>query len=190
MVIRSALVPEEAGLTQENPTTETIPPHVARYLAGAPKEAGQFAFLIGEWSARGNRYHASGAIQFRYQARWRAQYLHERRMVLDDFTFLSPAGEEISSFVTLRTYAPTTDRWEVAGLAALEPGWCGQWNGRAEGAEMRLVAEIRLPEGRAFYNRERFHDIEADSFRWESHDSHDDRATWTLASALVANRVS
>ena len=176
-------------MNSESPNTETIPPHIARYLAGAPEEAGQFGFLIGSWSVRGMRCDPSGVVQLRYQARWRAEYLHDRRIVLDDFTFVSPSGEELSSFVTLRTYAPTTGRWEIAGLAALEPGLNGQWNGSAVGAEMHLAAEIRMPDGSILYVRERFHDIESNGFRFESHNSLDDRATWTLTSALIANRA-
>jgi hypothetical protein len=177
-------------LNLESPESVKMPPEFARYLAGAPKEAGQFDFLIGSWSVQGTRYDPSGAVQLRYQARWRAEYLHDRRMVLDDFAFVSPSGEELSSFVTLRTYAHATSRWEIAGLFALQPGMNGQWNGRAVGAEMHLAAEIRMPNGSILHNRERFHDIEADEFRWESLNSHDDCATWTLVSALTATRLS
>ena len=131
-----------------------------------------------------------GEVQLKYEARWRAEHLHDRRFILDDFVFLSPAGEEMSSFLTLRTYAPALARWEIAGLAALEPGLDGRWNGRAVGEEMHLEAEIRTPEGRVIHQRERFFDIEHDAFRWESLDSRDDRATWTRGAALQAWRVS
>jgi hypothetical protein len=176
-------------LNSDSPNTETVPSHITRYVAGAPEQAGQFGFLIGSWSVQGSRYDAAGDVQLRYLARWRAEYLHDRRMVFDDFIFLSPSGEELSSFVTLRTYAPTVGRWEIAGLAALEPGLNGQWNGCAVGDEIHLAAEIRLSNGGVLHNRERFHDIKSDSFRWESHNSHDDRATWILTSALIANRA-
>jgi hypothetical protein len=164
--------------------------HIARYLAGAPKEAAQFDFLIGVWRVRGERYDDSGDVRLKYEARWRAEHLHDRRFILDDFVFLSPSGEELSSFLTLRTYAPALTRWEIAGLAALEPGLNGRWNGRAVGAEMHLEAEIRTPEGRVTHQTERFFDITPDAFHWESLDSRDDRATWTRSAALEATRVS
>jgi len=109
--------------------------------------------------------------------------------LLDDFTVVSPTGQELSSFVTLRTYAPATSRWEIAGLAALQPGIDGRWNGQVVGAEIHLAAEIRSTDGRILHNRIRFHRIEKDRFFWESHNSHDDRATWRLAASLIANRV-
>ena len=177
-------------MSLESPNTETIPPHIVRYLAGAPEEAGQFEFLIGRWTVQGRRYDASGSVQLRYQARWRAEYLHDRRMVLDDFTFVSPSGEEVSSFLTLRTFAPASSRWEIAGLAALEPGLNGQWNGCSVGTEMHLYAEIRMPDGTILHNRERFYNIEPNSFQWESENSSDGRATWILVSNLIANRVT
>ena len=171
-------------MAEESP----VPAHVARYVTGAPAEAAEFGFLIGNWAVTGARYDEAGAVGFRYAASWRAEYLHDRRMVLDDFTFLSPTGEELSSFVTLRTYAPLTGRWEFAGLAALEPGMNGQWNGHRVGEEMHLDAEIRLPDGALLHARERFFDIAPESFRWENHTS-PDRATWRLTTALEARRV-
>jgi hypothetical protein len=178
---------QEVHVTLDGPVMATIPPDIARYVAGAPEEADQFDFLIGEWTVSGCRYDI-GAVH-RYQARWRAESLHGGRIVLDDFTVVSPSGQELSSFVTLRTYAPAMGRWEIAGLAALQPGIDGRWNGHVVGAEMHLAAEIRSADGRILHNRIRFHGIEKDRFFWESHNSHDDRATWRLAASLIANRV-
>jgi hypothetical protein len=179
---------QEARVTLDSPVIATILPDIARYVAGAPEEADQFDFLIGEWTVSGCR-HDAGAVQQRYQARWRAESLHGGRMVLDDFTVVSPTGQELSSFVTLRTYAPATSRWEIAGLAALQPGIDGRWNGQVVGAEIHLAAEIRSTDGRILHNRIRFHRIEKDRFFRESHNSHDDRVTWELAASLIANRV-
>ena len=165
------------------------PLDLAGNLSGTPEEANQFDFLIGLWSVSGLRYDAAGVVQLRYHARWSAEYLHEKRMVLDDFTVISPSGEELSSFVSLRTYAHATVRWEIAGLAALQPGMDGQWNARAVGAEMHCAAEIRMANGSVLHNRERFHAIERNQFHWESHISQDGRATWKLIASLIANRV-
>ena len=165
------------------------PLDLAGNLAGTPEEAKQFDFLMGQWTESGFRYDVAGAVQLRYEAVWRAEYLHDNRMVLDDFTVVSPSGEELSTFVTLRTYARATGRWEIAGLAALQPGMDGQWNGRAVGAEMHSAAEIRMANGSVLHNRERFHAIERDQFLRESHISQDDRATRTLVASLIANRV-
>lgn len=38
-----------------------------------------------------------------------------------DFKALSSTGQDVSSYVTLRTYSELNRRWEMAGLAALQP---------------------------------------------------------------------
>lgn len=48
-------------------------------------------------------------------------------MVMDDFTVLSPSGDELSAFVTLRSFSPFTKRREIAGMPALQPGVNGKW---------------------------------------------------------------
>ena len=174
-----------------DPSGETpVPLDLAGNLSGLPEEASQFDFLIGDWSVSALRYDAPGTVRSRFQARWRAEYLHEKRMLLDDFTVVSPSGEELSSFLTLRTYARASGRWEIAGLAALQPGMDGRWNGHAVGAEMHCAAEIRMANQSVLHSRERFHAIERDQFLWESRISHDDGKSWTLVSSLIASRVN
>jgi hypothetical protein len=104
----------------DSPTPQ-IPPEVARYLRGAPSEARQFDFLIGTWDVSATRYKDDGSVLLQYKASWNAQTLNEGRMIIDDFKALAPTGEPISSFVTLRTYSDATRRWELQGLAALQP---------------------------------------------------------------------
>ena len=92
------------------------------------EESLQFEFLIGEWRVDGRRYGPNGEQQ--YAGRWQAQYLHGKRMVMDDFTVLAPSGQEVSAFITLRTFSPFTRRWEIAGMAALQPAVNGKWFAR------------------------------------------------------------
>lgn len=166
-----------------------LPPDVANYIKGATPESLQFDFLIGEWSVDGSRFGPNGELQLNYAATWHAQYLHDKRMVMDDFTVFLPNGQEISSFVTLRTYCSITKRWELAGLAAFQPAVNGKWYGHWVDGEMHLSAEGKTPDGRSFENRIRFHDIGPDSFKWESKMSFDDGNTWAKVASLVATRT-
>ncbi len=50
-------------MSLESEGSGAMPAHIARYVAGAPKEAAQFDFLIGIWSVRGERYDALGDVQ-------------------------------------------------------------------------------------------------------------------------------
>ena len=58
-----------------------------------------------------------GSVLFQYKAKWEAKSVNDGRMIIDDFRACGPAGEEISSFVTLRTYSETVKRWEMQGPA-------------------------------------------------------------------------
>src|ERR1017187_10422765 len=89
-----------------------VPPDVTRYLKGAPPESRQFDFLIGDWDVAARRFREDGSVLFQYKASWTARYLNDSRMIMDDFKALAPTGQEISSFVTLRTYSEVTRHWE------------------------------------------------------------------------------
>ena len=80
-----------------------LPPDVERYVEGPVAENFQFDFLIGAWNVEGVRYAPSGEALVRYRATWRAEYVHGKRMVRDDFTVFLPTGQEASCFVTLRS---------------------------------------------------------------------------------------
>ncbi|WP_426042742.1 hypothetical protein [Brevundimonas sp. TWP2-3-4b1] len=171
-----------------NASAVAMPPEIARYIRGAETENLQFEFLIGEWTVEGCRFTASGDVAMRYSGTWRAQYMHDKRIVLDDFTMRLPSGQEVSSFVTLRTYCSLTQRWEMAGLGALQPAMNGEWFGRLTGEEMVLQATARLADGSVVRNRIRFHDIAPDRFRWESHNSFDDGGSWVPAANMIVTR--
>src|SRR5437762_1527961 len=173
--------------TESNPQ---VPPDVARYVRGATAESLQFGFLIGQWQADGTRYDAEGKTQLKYAARWHAEYLHDRRMVFDDFAIQASSGQEVSSFVTLRTYCEATGRWEITGLAPLQPAMNANWFGHWSENEMLLSAEAEAPDGKTVLNRIRFHDIQQKRFHWESHNSYDGGKSWIRISSLVAHRKS
>jgi hypothetical protein len=167
-----------------------IPPEVARYLKGRTPETRQFDFLIGEWQVAGTRYKPDGSLLMNYRAIWVAQHLNEGRMVMDDFKALAPTGEVVSSFVTLRTYSEATARWEMQGLAALQPAMPAEWHGQWTGREMHLQALGKTAQGVSIRTKIRFFDIQPQQFAWESTWSADDGATWARGASLNAVRVS
>lgn len=150
----------------------------------------QFDFLIGDWDVAATRYKEDGSVLFQYRADWNAKHLNEGRMVMDDFRALGPAGQPVSSYVTLRTYCEATGRWEMAGLAALQPAVAAQWHGTWKDGEMRLDATGADAQGRTVMNKIRFFNIARDSFDWESRTSLDGGQTWALAAALTATRAA
>ncbi|QTD46265.1 hypothetical protein [Ottowia testudinis] len=167
-----------------------LPPEIVRYLRGAPPEARQFDFLIGHWHVAATAFGPDGVVQRKYAARWEAQHLNGGRMVMDDFRAQSPQGEDLSSFVTLRTWCESTSRWEITGQAALQPALNVQWHGQWQDGEMRLHAVGVDPQGVTVHTRIRFFDIAPENFTWESQFSRDGGDTWHLSARLQAQRIA
>jgi len=168
--------------------TPRLPEEVARYIAGIGPEGLQFDFLIGDWTVEGTRFAPSGEAIMTYAGKWTAEYRHDRRVVVDDFSVHLTDGREVSSFITLRSYSPLTKRWEISGLGAFQPALQGEWFGVWADGAMVLHAHGKGPDGREVRNRIRFHGISPESFHWESHMSVDGGVTWVKAAALVAVR--
>jgi hypothetical protein len=180
------------GQTVQDPKPQAtqVPPDVARYLRGAPPESQQFDFLIGDWAVAATRYKEGGSTLFQYKATWNAKYLNEGRMIVDDFKAYAPTGQAVSSYVTLRTYSETNHRWEMAGLAALQPAVNAEWFGEWKDGEMRMSATGKDPAGNVVKTKIRFFHIAKDSFEWESQVSRDDGKTWGKTATLLASRAT
>jgi hypothetical protein len=179
----------DRGMTTDDQETSNMPPEIAAYVKGANTDKHrQFDFLIGHWTVDAKRYDPDGSVQLSYSGTWDAKYLNDKRMVLDDFKALSPTGQEISSFVTLRTYSEFTNRWEIAGLGAHQPSTISEWYGELKSGEMVLNATGKGPSGAEVINRIRFYHIEKNEFIWESNMSFDGGASWMKMVSLVAKR--
>lgn len=109
-------------------------------------------------------------------------------MVIDDFKALTPSGDAISSYVTLRSYCEATQRWELTGLAAQQRATPTQWYGHWQDGEMRLDASGPNPQGQTIRTKIRFFNIKPDSFSWESQASSDNGKTWYLSATLTSTR--
>ena len=176
---------------QQTPSPQPqIPPEVLRYINGATADSHQFDFLVGDWDVQATRFKEDGSTLFQYKAAWNAKLLNDGRMLMDDFKALSPTGQPVSSFVTLRTFSDATKRWEIVGLSAFQPNTISEWYGHSQSGEMLLVAKGRAPNGAFVQTRIRFFDIKANAFSWESHLSSDDGKTWLKTASLSAARVA
>jgi hypothetical protein len=85
--------------------------------------------------------------------------------------------------------AETTHRWEMSGLAALQPATVAQWYGEWKEGEMQIEVIGKDPTGNQIRNRFRFFLIESNRFSWENKISLDDGKTWLQASSLTATRA-
>jgi hypothetical protein len=167
----------------------TLPPEAERYLKGAPPESRQFDFLLGEWRVAVTRFNGDGSVLMQHPATWSATAVNEGRMIIDDFKACLPTGQDISSIVTLRTYASASGRWEMTVLGALQPAMPAQFYGLCQDGEMQLEAVGKNPAGITIRNQIRFFGIEKHRFQWESRISQDDGVTWVLAVSMIATRI-
>ena len=176
-------------MTSDKTPNPSLPPEISAYLKGAATKAHlQFDFLIGDWDVVANRYAADGSVDVTYQAIWSAQYINDKRMIIDDSKALAPTGEPVSSFVTLRTYSEARGRWEITGLQALQPALTAEWFGEFIEGEMFLHAAITTPDGSSVQSTIRFFDISQRKFLWENKMSFDGGKSRIEIASLMAIR--
>jgi len=166
-----------------------LPPSVTRYLEGPPPQTREFAFLVGEWATKSRRYAPDGKTIAEIAGTWRAAYICGGRMLQDEYVLQLPDGREMASFVTLRSWCPDTQQWEMATLASHAPAGVTSFTGRLVGGEMHLQIAAIDPATRApVMARVRFFNISDNGFEWEQLLTHDGGVTWTTAVSIVATR--
>jgi len=144
---------------------------------------------LGDWDARTTRYRADGSEIAGYAGTWSARHLHDRRILLDEFTAHLDDGAEISYMATLRTYCTSTQRWEMTFLIAHQPQLISAFSGVWENGEMRLEGSGSTLSGQPVLATVRFFDITPETFEWENRVSLDGGATWYRDSAISARRI-
>lgn len=160
----------------------------------APREAGQFDFLVGQWEltvrpkATGLAARLHGAP--RLLGTWRAWRAFDGWGVEDELRIVDGSGNPMALTHTLRVFEATGRRWVQTGLDVYRGRFtsaAASWNGR----EMVVTSRGTDPEGRAYVSRSRFHDITAASFRMQQDRSLDDGRTWDEAVLRIdARRVA
>ena len=173
----------------EDPTALVDPAGVSAYRSGSPPEAQALDFLVGEWSASSTRYAPDGRAWVSYSGVWRARWLHDRRILLDEFTARLGDGSELSYMATLRTFSRATGRFEMTFLIAHQPQRVRSFSGVFADGELRLEAEGTTHADQPMLARVRFHSITRSSFEWESTASLDAGSTWHRDCTISATRA-
>ena len=163
--------PGGTSVTTDPSLTTSIPPapaglgpeSIARYLKGAPPEMDQYAFFIGSWDCEVRLSPGGDSESLGFRGEWKAHWVHEGRMLVDDLTIFLPTGEEILGWLNLRTWCDDTGCWEISGHRALSPGSGAVTRGYWREGEMQLEFDVGLA-GERIENRVRFFGIAADRF--------------------------
>ncbi len=154
-----------------------------------PEQMKEFEFLIGNWDVEIENYLPDGTIEFKEIARWFAEYRNGGRMVFDEFTRISPDGEDASCAVTLRTFCPETDQWESTFLFSLQQTVPHSFKGGFVNGEGWFDTTISPSPGQTFLARIGFINIEDDHFDWRLENSLDGGKTWIHRQSSSVTRV-
>lgn len=147
---------------------------------GAPVELQQLEFLIGDWKAAVVLHRLNGDLA--YEARWHNTW------IVNGFAIMQEWRDPFSTGAELRTYNSQTRRWEGRNFYS---GWDTWTQSEGEFANGEFVIETPSigPEG-AVLSRERYFDIQPNSFRMAAARSTDGGKTWSAPTyEMICTRV-
>lgn len=142
----------------------------------APKETAQFAFLVGEWDCTTRSMMPDGKTFTEGKATWIGYFILGGWAIQDDWVQVGPNGQAFHG-TNVRSYNPRTQKWDNRWLAAGTQQW-KYYEATEVGDTMVMVGgEGEDPRGR-FIDRNVFHDITDDSWKWRKDRSWDGGETW------------
>jgi hypothetical protein len=162
---------------------------VARPNTKPPAEAGEYAFLVGQWDltvevpapSLAARIHGMPKLVGTWKA-WRAL---DAWGVEDELRITDEAGNPISFGQTVRVYDAAARRWSLSTLDVYRARFSAgesEWRG----GEMHLTAQGIDREGRPYKSRSRYFEITPGGFRFQQDRSTDDGKTWTEGALRIA----
>ncbi|HEX4077973.1 MAG TPA: hypothetical protein VHX61_03745 [Rhizomicrobium sp.] len=162
----------------------------------APKELGQFAFLIGKWRFDARFKSASGEWET-YHGTWTGRYILDGRAIADEYRMLGSDGEIAVLGVNFRVYDAARQVWNIKWLNALDGTWADltseEFGGVTfEGQSVSYVFREPLGATRGWaeaYTRATYTIVSPALFTWRG-DKSDDRAAWKEFMAVECHRAA
>lgn len=153
----------------------------ARPMSAAPKEAEQFAFLVGQWEVTVMPKVSSLAARIHGQPKlvgsWKAWKALDGFGIEDELRIIDASGNPNALTHTVRMYDAAQSRWTQTSVDVYRARFTTANGAFADGA-ITLRSVGRDAEGKPFVQRTRFYDITATSFKWQSDRSMDGERTW------------
>lgn len=136
----------------------------------APDQSQQLDFLVGDWDVA-VILHPPQGNDISYQARWHNSWIVDGHVVMQEWRGPFATGAE------LRSFNLGTGQWEGRNYYTHSKTWTASTGDFADG---EFIVETRHsgPPG-AFISRERYFDIQPNSFRMSATRSYDEGATWS-----------
>ena len=142
----------------------------------APPETAQFSFIVGPWACRTKFRDPDGDGFVEGRATWTGRFILDGWAIQDDWTSLGPDGKEFHG-TNIRSFNPKTRKWDNRWLPSGSLQW-KYFEAEKKGDTMVMIGgEGRDPRG-AFVDRNVFHDITPEGWRWRKDRSYDGGATW------------
>ena len=159
-------------------------------LGPPPPQMKEFDFFIGDWDVAIKNLNPDGSVASEEKATWTARHTDEGRMIVDEFTRITADGVKTSHSVTLRTFCPGTEQWEMTFLFSSQKEQPSSFRGRFVDGEGRFQAIIKLSDELTMTGNIIFRDIQKDSFVWELENSLDGGKTWFPGQTSMVTRIS
>jgi hypothetical protein len=171
----SSLAQTPAGLIRPDPDSP-----IGTRNTNAPAELQQLEFLIGDWSVALVLHGPEGDRS--YEARWHNIW------IVNGFAIMQEWRDAHSTGAEFRTYNPRTGRWEGRNYYAGEPTWTVSEGAFTDG---EFIVETRSGRpGDLTVGRERYFDIQPNSFRMVATRSLDGGLTWSAPTyEMVCTRL-
>ena len=160
----------------------------------APKEAEQFAFLVGQWEVTVMPKVSSLVATLHGQPKllgtWKAWRAFDGFGVEDELRIIDASGNPNALSHSMRIYDATLGKWTQTSLDVYRGRFTTATGAWAQNA-LSLRSVGRDAEGKPFVQRSRFYDITATSFKYEVDRSNDGERTWeTGVVRMEAKRVA
>lgn len=163
------------------PVTDTKP----------PRDASQFAFLIGQWDVTVKPKATTLATRIhgvpKMQGTWKAWRALEGWGIEDELRIVDAAGNPQNYTHFLRVYDGASRRWNVSALDVYR-GRFTTSNAEWKGDVMLTSSQGTDPEGKAFSSRVTFSRITPSSFRYQQDRSTDGGRTWVEAFLVIEGK--
>ena len=162
--------------------------------ARPPREAGQYDFLVGQWSLVVTPK-VSGLVAAihgvpKMRGTWKAWRALDGWGVEDELRIVDESGNPRALTHSLRTYDPASSRWLLAAVDAYRhrvTQAAATWSG----AEMVSAGQGVDGDGKSYASRARISRVTPTSFRYQLDRSYDGGRTWDEAYLVIdATRTS
>lgn len=155
----------------------------------APPETAQFAFLIGPWDCTTRSMKPDGSGFGEGSATWTGYWILGGWAIQDDWVSPRPGGRVFRG-TNIRSFNPQTSKWDNRWLASGSLQW-SYFEAEKDGDTMVMIGgEGRDRAGRDYVDRNIFHDIRSDSWKWRKDRSFDGGKTWIEGVSFIEARRS